>query len=186
METMIIGFHPDEAGDWVADLACGHAQHMRHTPPWQVRPWVTTAEGRQARTGAGIECSLCDAIRLPLDALEYKRTATFTEQTLPAKLREEHRTKAGTWGRIVVTEGQLEFRSRGRVHVLDAEHVGIVEPEIPHRVTPARFRALARRVLAGRLRTSTKRWRETAHQSHHAPIAFIARGTTTDLVGRSL
>jgi tellurite methyltransferase len=136
MDTTITGFHADDAGDWVAELACGHAQHVRHKPPWQVRPWVTTGEGRAGKIGASIECPLCDAIALPRGACEYKRTATFTEQTLPDKLREEHRTKAGTWGRIVVSEGRAEFRSRGHRFVLDTDKVGIVEPEIVHSVTP--------------------------------------------------
>ena len=136
MDTTIVGFHQDDAGDWIAELACGHGQHMRHTPPWQERSWVTTEDGRQRKIGARIECVLCDAIRLPLDAREYKRTATFTEETLPAALQKEHRTKAGSWGRIVVSEGQVEFHSRGRVHVLGAGDVGIVEPEVSHHVTP--------------------------------------------------
>ena len=136
MDTTIVGFHRDDAGDWVAELACGHGQHMRHRPPWQERPWVTTEEGRQRKIGVTIECPLCDAIRLPPDAREYKRTATFTEETLPAALRQEHRTKPGTWGRIVVTDGQAEFHSRGRVQVLGAGDVGIVEPEVLHHVTP--------------------------------------------------
>jgi tellurite resistance-related uncharacterized protein len=136
METTIVGFHQDDAGDWVAELACGHGQHVRHRPPWQERPWVTTEVGRQGKLGARIECSVCDAIRLPLNAREYKRTATFTEQTLPDALRADHRTKAGTWARIVVSEGQLEFHSRGRVRVLGAGDAGIVEPEVPHHVTP--------------------------------------------------
>jgi len=75
-------------------------------------------------------------VRLPSDAREYKRTATFTEETLPTALRKEHRTKAGTWGRIVVTEGQVEFHSRGRVRVLATGDAAIVEPEVPHHVTP--------------------------------------------------
>ena len=29
MQQAIIGFHVDEENDWVADLACGHGQHMR-------------------------------------------------------------------------------------------------------------------------------------------------------------
>jgi tellurite methyltransferase len=136
METTLIGFHPDDVGDWVAELGCGHSQHMRHTPPWQERPWVTTEEGRQGKLGARIDCPLCDAIALPSDANEYKRTATFTEETLPAALRREHRTKEGTWGRIVVTAGQLEFHSRGRVRLLGAGDVGVVEPTVPHHVTP--------------------------------------------------
>ena len=37
MQRTIIGFHQDEAQEWVADLECGHQQHVRHTPPW-LRP----------------------------------------------------------------------------------------------------------------------------------------------------
>jgi len=77
-----------------------------------------------------------EQVRLPPDAREYKRTATFTEETLPVALRKEHRTKAGAWARIVVTEGKVEFHSRGRVRVLAAGDAGIVEPEVPHHVAP--------------------------------------------------
>lgn len=136
MDTTIVGFHQDDAGDWVAEFACGHGQHMRHKPPWQQRPWVTTEEGRQTKLGAAIGCKACAEIAVPPDAREYKRTATFTEETLPAALRQEHRIKAGSWGRIVVTEGNLEFHSRGRVSVLGPGDVGIVEPEVVHHVTP--------------------------------------------------
>src|SRR6185295_19319236 len=96
MDTTITGFQQDEAGDWVAELACDHRQHMRHRPPWTVRAWVTTAEGRLAKLGAPIDCPLCDQIAMPPAARDYKRTPTFTEQTLPAALRAAHRTKAGT------------------------------------------------------------------------------------------
>ena len=57
--TTIAGFHQDEAGDWVAELACGHTQHMRHRPPWQSRPWVMTEAGRAAKIGAPIDCPAC-------------------------------------------------------------------------------------------------------------------------------
>jgi len=33
MNQSIIGYHLDDQGDWVADLACGHGQHVRHQPP---------------------------------------------------------------------------------------------------------------------------------------------------------
>jgi hypothetical protein len=55
----ITGFHQDEAGDWVAELECGHQQHVRHDPPWQVREWVTTAQGRAGRIGTELPCRLC-------------------------------------------------------------------------------------------------------------------------------
>ena len=38
MQRTIIGFHQDEVQDWVADFACGHQQHVRHTLPWLNRP----------------------------------------------------------------------------------------------------------------------------------------------------
>src|SRR6185437_14253136 len=48
IEQPISGFHRDDEGHWVAELACGHFQHVRHDPPWIERRWVTTPEGRQA------------------------------------------------------------------------------------------------------------------------------------------
>ena len=57
----IVGFHQDAEGHWVADLACGHAQHVRHDPPWQTRPWVLTAAGRQEFVGRELGCPLCVA-----------------------------------------------------------------------------------------------------------------------------
>jgi len=30
----IVDFHLDENLDWVAELECGHQQHVRHNPPW--------------------------------------------------------------------------------------------------------------------------------------------------------
>lgn len=60
MDQPITGFHQDEEGVWVAELGCGHQQHVRHDPPWQVRPWVTSPEGRAGRIGTLIDCRSCD------------------------------------------------------------------------------------------------------------------------------
>ena len=60
MQQAIIGFHLDEEQHWVADLACGHGQHVRHNPPWQNRPWVMTEQGRQEKLGVMLECKKCD------------------------------------------------------------------------------------------------------------------------------
>ncbi|WP_419806272.1 DUF3565 domain-containing protein [Terriglobus sp.] len=57
----ITGFHQDEARHWIASLACGHTQHVRHDPPWQLRPWVVTPQGRAAMLGRTLRCKLCDA-----------------------------------------------------------------------------------------------------------------------------
>lgn len=56
----ITGFHRDDRGDWVAELACGHDQHVRHDPPWTNRPWVATSEGRDAALGRPLNCVKCD------------------------------------------------------------------------------------------------------------------------------
>jgi Protein of unknown function (DUF3565) len=53
-------FHRDDQGHWVAELACGHDQHVRHDPPWLLRPWVTTPEGRASRIGQELECKKCE------------------------------------------------------------------------------------------------------------------------------
>jgi hypothetical protein len=55
----IVGFHRDAEGDWVADLECGHTQHVRHDPPWQLRPWVVSEEGRRRFLGTPLHCVLC-------------------------------------------------------------------------------------------------------------------------------
>ena len=60
MKRKITGFHQDERNDWVADLECGHTQHVRHQPPFQTRPWVITPAGRQSRIGVEFECAKCD------------------------------------------------------------------------------------------------------------------------------
>jgi hypothetical protein len=59
MKRRIIGFHKDEAGDWIADLECGHSQHIRHQSPWTLRPWVLTEEGRNAFLGHELLCVKC-------------------------------------------------------------------------------------------------------------------------------
>jgi hypothetical protein len=60
MRQPIVGFHRDDEGHWVAGLACGHGQHVRHDPPWQSRPWVMTEEGRSSFLGTELDCLRCD------------------------------------------------------------------------------------------------------------------------------
>ncbi|MCW9025316.1 MAG: DUF3565 domain-containing protein [Gammaproteobacteria bacterium] len=63
MEKKITGFHQDEFNDWVADLECGHTQHVRHNPPWITRPWVTTEQGRQQHLGRTLLCKDCNVVK---------------------------------------------------------------------------------------------------------------------------
>jgi len=56
----IESFQQDEQSHWVAKLECGHTQHVRHDPPWTMRPWVITEEGRQSHIGQELNCKKCD------------------------------------------------------------------------------------------------------------------------------
>lgn len=61
MNQRITGFHQDAEQHWVAELQCGHTQHVRHDPPWQTRTWVVSVEGRESRIGDELNCLTCDA-----------------------------------------------------------------------------------------------------------------------------
>lgn len=82
---------------------------------------------------------------LPADAEVYKTTPVFTEHSVPAGLLRHHQTKHGTWARIVVFEGRLNYR----ILEPDVEEVelspsleGVIEPQVMHEVAligPVRF-----------------------------------------------
>ncbi|MBT5549513.1 MAG: DUF3565 domain-containing protein [Nitrospina sp.] len=61
MNKKISGFHQDEESFWVAELECGHNQHVRHRPPMVIRPWVNQEKGRQERLGTVLNCIICDS-----------------------------------------------------------------------------------------------------------------------------
>lgn len=76
---------------------------------------------------------------LPAAVKAYRRTAEFTESSVPAALRQRHRTKPGVWARIEVLEGGLRYRilePQLEEHVLTPGRAGIVAPEVPHEVEP--------------------------------------------------
>ena len=68
MKQPIAGYHKDEHDDWVAELACGHFQHVRHKPPFFNRPWVESQEGRKRMLGEVLNCVKCDE-NAPKDSL---------------------------------------------------------------------------------------------------------------------
>ncbi|GDY25351.1 DUF3565 domain-containing protein [Agarivorans sp. Toyoura001] len=59
MKQVIVGFELDDERHWVARLACGHYQHVRHQPPWQNRPWVMDYKGRSSMIGQTLNCVKC-------------------------------------------------------------------------------------------------------------------------------
>ena len=133
----IENFRLDEHGDWVAELACGHNQHVRHQPPFQFREWVMHAQGRRMHIGTLLTCPLCDRTELP-DALRFERSSrTWTEETLPAGLKRAHCLAPGTWGLIRVTSGQLRFSVKTNPELDITVTSGMTQPippEVEHEV----------------------------------------------------
>lgn len=139
MRRAITGFHRDDEGWWVAELACLHGQHVRHQPPWQERPWVETEDGRASRIGTELECPACDRAELPDGLRVVRRAGPWTESSLPPGLRKAHRVGAGTWGRLRVVEGRARFTMATTpplVRELGAGDVQPIPPEVDHEVGP--------------------------------------------------
>jgi tellurite methyltransferase len=139
VDRSITGYHQDEAGDWVAELACGHDQHVRHRPPFQVRAWVLDPGGRFERLGTPLNCVLCDRAELPEGLRWVRRSPDWDERTVPAGLRRAHRVAPGTWGRIVVHGGRLRFAAATTPTIdveLETGSTQAIPPEVLHEVEP--------------------------------------------------
>jgi len=75
---------------------------------------------------------------LPDGLTVYKRTPEFNQDTIPAGLRREHRTKDGVWALIRVVEGRLLYRtlSPHEEQILTPDIFGVVAPQQAHEVQP--------------------------------------------------
>ena len=139
MQRAIVGYHQDQDSDWVAELSCGHGQHVRHRPPFTLRPWVVTPEGRAEHLGQRLDCPWCDRREMPSGYVAYRKTPVFTADTIPRGLLSRHSTKAGVWGRLEVLSGTLNFVLEGPGEpreVLRAGESVVIVPEVEHRVEP--------------------------------------------------
>jgi tellurite resistance-related uncharacterized protein len=93
-------------------------------------------------------------LALPPGCQAYRSSPVFTEATVPPALLRSHRTKPGTWALIRVLEGRLLYRvlDSPSERILDPAGVpGLVEPGVPHEVTPLgpiRFQVEFHRVTA--------------------------------------
>ena len=75
---------------------------------------------------------------LPPNVKSYKTTKLFSQDTVPAGLLRAHKTKAGTWGKIVVVQGSIVYRilePELEEIVLDTDTHGVVEPQVLHEVS---------------------------------------------------
>jgi tellurite methyltransferase len=139
VERPITSYHQDGVGDWLAELECGHNQHLRHQPPFQLRAWILDPEGRSARLGTPLDSAFCGRAEMP-DGLRWERTTNIWDQeTVPAGLRRAHRSAAGTWGRIVVHHGRLHFAAATTPAIRIELGPGVTQaipPDVEHEVEP--------------------------------------------------
>jgi tellurite resistance-related uncharacterized protein len=136
MERKIVGFGVDEVGDPVAELDCGHRQHVRHNPPLSERVWVLTENGRNSKLGQFLNCVRCDQLEMPQGFVSFQQTPLFTEDTIPAGLQKDHSTGTGIWAKIMVLEGLLRYQAEalGVDITLLPEAQGIIVPNVVHAV----------------------------------------------------
>jgi len=106
----IARFEQDDASDWVAVLACGHRQHMRHRPPTVDRAWVLDPAQRDARLGSPINCKECET------AMSRHATGPFDVKLAP--LAVEPGMEDTGIGRMSLDKqfhGDLEATSKGQM-----------------------------------------------------------------------
>lgn len=146
MQQSIVAFQQDEEQHWVAKLACGHSQHVRHDPPWQSRPWVTTDSGRKKMLGATLQCNKCDMPKLPTkDLLVVLNTSTkISEKTFPPELLSNDLLPDNIWAEIVIVSGQIQLifddsssiKAIAKGFLLDSEYNGVTPPQTAFRLKP--------------------------------------------------
>lgn len=70
--------------------------------------------------------------------LPYASSPVFDEQTLPDALRNDHRTKPGTWGLLSVLEGEVRliFLDPPSEHRVTPGEPAIIPPAATHHVVP--------------------------------------------------
>ncbi len=129
----------------MAELSCGHGQHLRHDPPFVEREWVLDPRERERRLGSMLDCPGCDRAEIPEGYAPASRTREFDQDTIPEALKRDHDTKPGVWGVIHVSEGRLAYRVRPPLEShreVAAGDTAVVVPEVLHSVEalgPVRF-----------------------------------------------
>lgn len=99
---------------------------------------ITTSKNHP---GAGVAYEAAgERAAVPENCPPYRRTAVFTQDTIPAGLLRAHRTAAGVWALIHVIEGKLLYRISGPAGserlIGPDDRPGVIEPERLHEVEP--------------------------------------------------
>ena len=78
------------------------------------------------------------------ELVPYKRLPQWNAETLPAGFRKQHNTKEGTWARLTILEGELDFFAldadgeiQATTRLTAKAPTPFVQPQAWHRVAPA-------------------------------------------------
>ncbi|NNN00648.1 MAG: DUF3565 domain-containing protein [Acidimicrobiaceae bacterium] len=138
MKRAIVAFQRD-GQQWIAQLSCGHGQHVRHQPPLEVREWTIDRSGRRSRLGALLECPWCDRAELPDGLSRHDAPLTWSEQTMPEGFRVTQRLQRGHWARIIVRDGRLGATVQVKPVIdvmLETADVQAVPPDVDFSLRP--------------------------------------------------
>lgn len=131
MEKKIVGFHVDDQGDWVADLECGHGQHVRHNPPWTNRPWVLEQQERERFLGEVLDCLKCNMPMIPVNAVQFDCSEIYDQAMLIAQYSGVKTNDAGIWIKLVISEGELIYQQvsgETKGYVIDSDFAAVIAP----------------------------------------------------------
>jgi catechol 2,3-dioxygenase-like lactoylglutathione lyase family enzyme len=181
MRRAIIGYDRDDEQHWVALLACGHRQHVRHNPPFVERPWVVTEARRAGMLGYPLDCQTCetecqmsspqiDHIVITVANLD---AAARTYEALGFTLTPRAEHPWGTANRLV------QFEDQNFLEILEVDRPHLLHPHDPARSPPTfSFGAFNREFLSAGLQGFAML--VLAGQDSSADVSrFTAAGLTT-------
>ncbi len=187
MKRAITGYYQDLEAAWVAELTCGHNQHVRHRPPFQLRPWAMEEAGRAAKLGTPLNCPLCDRTELPDDLAWVRSSPEWNERTIPPGLLRAHRLASDTWGQLLIAEGRLRFfMSVEPVSdtVLEMGSSQAIPPDVEHHVRLLGPVSFTINFLAVEERRRTTRFRDSDSTQSSASNVTDRPGWRPGVLGR--
>ncbi|MEM7173114.1 MAG: DUF1971 domain-containing protein [Pseudomonadota bacterium] len=79
-------------------------------------------------------------LTLPPEVTQYKRTNSFNADTVPKGFLNEHSTRAGIWGRLVVGQGSVAFQDQvsNERRTVNAGEFQVIVPQAVHFIEPSK------------------------------------------------
>jgi tellurite resistance-related uncharacterized protein len=76
--------------------------------------------------------------QLPDNVSSYNKSQTYTDKTTPGMMKNDHRTRAGVWAKIIVMKGAVIYliEDDPEPHTLTPDNPGIIEPVVFHKIDP--------------------------------------------------